>query len=138
MTGAFAGRNVGEKFPIVSGAAKLIDENGNAFAAIAHEALYDSNIAQVKSLLSIHQSLANPKNGIDDRARCERDIDGNPGKQKARFGTMEVSFLFDGSKCFFEIAPISEEELQSLPDCTLQVMMPLHMNRCCELIPAMP
>jgi hypothetical protein len=115
MTGAFAGRNVGEKFPIVSGAAKLIDENGNAFTAIAHEALYDSNTAQVESLLSIHQSLANPKNGIDDRARCERDVDGNPGKQKARFDMTEVSFLFHGSKCFFEIAPISEEELRSLP-----------------------
>jgi hypothetical protein len=62
MTGAFAGRNVGEKLPIISDADKLIDENGNAFVAIAHEALYDSNTAQVESLLSIHQSLANPKN----------------------------------------------------------------------------
>jgi hypothetical protein len=115
MTGAFAGRNVGERFPIVSGAVKLIDETGKAYAAIAHEALYDDNCAQVESLLSIHQSLANPKNGIDDRARCERDIDGRPGRQKARFGNMEVSFLFDGSKCFFELRPISEEELRTLP-----------------------
>jgi hypothetical protein len=48
------------------------------YAAIAHEALYDDNHAQVESLLSIHQSLANPKNGIDDRARCKCDIDGRP------------------------------------------------------------
>ncbi len=41
------------------------------YAAIAHEALYDDNCAQVESLLSIHQSLVNPKNVIDDRARCE-------------------------------------------------------------------
>ena len=100
MTGAFAGHNVGERFPIVSGAVKLIDETGKAYAAIAHEALYDDNCAQVESLLSIHQSLANPKNGIDDRARCERDIDGRPGQQKARFGNMEVSFLFDGPNVF--------------------------------------
>ena len=52
MTGAFAGRNVGERFPIVSGAVKLIDETGKAYAAIAHEALYDDNHAQVESLLS--------------------------------------------------------------------------------------
>jgi hypothetical protein len=115
MTGAFAGRNVGERFPIVSGAVKLIDETGKAYAAIAHEALYDDNHAQVELLLSIHQSLANPKNGIDDRAQCECDIDGRPGRQKARFGNTEVSFLFDGSKCFFELRPISEEELLTLP-----------------------
>jgi hypothetical protein len=33
------------------------------------------------------------------------------GRQKARFGNTEVSFLFDGSKCFFKLCPISEEEL---------------------------
>jgi hypothetical protein len=68
MTGAFAGCNVGERFLIVSGAVKLIDENGKAYAAIAQEDLYDDNCAQVESLLSIHQSLVNPKNGIDDQA----------------------------------------------------------------------
>jgi predicted dinucleotide-utilizing enzyme len=55
------------------------DENGNVYAAIANEALYDNNKAQVESLLSIHQALADPQNGIDDRARCEHDIDGKPG-----------------------------------------------------------
>jgi hypothetical protein len=54
----------------------------------------------VESLLSIHQSLVNPKNGIDDQAWCERDIDGRPGRQKASFGNTEVSFLFDGSNFF--------------------------------------
>jgi hypothetical protein len=59
---------VGERFPIVSGAVKLIDETGKPYTAIAHEALYDDNHAQVELLLLIHQSLANPKNGIDDWA----------------------------------------------------------------------
>jgi hypothetical protein len=79
MTGAFAGQNISEKFPVVVGAAKLQDENGNVYAAIANEALYDDNKAQVESLLSIHQALANPQNGIDDHAHCEHDIDGKPG-----------------------------------------------------------
>jgi hypothetical protein len=79
MTGAFAGRNVGEKFPVVICAAKLRDENGNVYAAIANEALYDDNKAQVESLLSIHQALADPQNGVDDHAHCEHDIDGKPG-----------------------------------------------------------
>jgi hypothetical protein len=45
MTGAFAGRNVGEVFPVVSAVAKLICEDGQAYAAYAHEALLDSNPA---------------------------------------------------------------------------------------------
>ena len=69
MTGAFAGRSIGEVFPVVSAVAKLICEDGNAFAAYVHEALYDSNEAQRESLLSVHQSLRNKNNGIDDRAR---------------------------------------------------------------------
>jgi hypothetical protein len=83
MTGDFAGQNVGEKFPVVIGAAKLRDENGNVYAAIANEALYDNNKAQVESLLSIYQALADPQNGVDDRACCEHDVDGKPGRQKA-------------------------------------------------------
>ena len=79
MAGAFAGRGPGHTFPVVSAVAKLLDENGRAYAAIAHEVLYDTNHNQVESLLSLHQSLANPSNGIDDRARCEHDIDGRPG-----------------------------------------------------------
>jgi hypothetical protein len=108
MTGAFAGQNVGEKFLVVIGAAKLRDENGNVYAAIANEALYDDNKAQVKSILSTHQALANPQNGIDDRARCEHDVDGKPGRQK------EVSFFFNGSKCFFEISTITQDEMDTL------------------------
>ena len=64
MTGAFAGRNVGEAFPVVSAVVKLIGEDGRAFAAYAHEALYDSNPAQKESLLSVHQSLRDTRNGI--------------------------------------------------------------------------
>jgi hypothetical protein len=72
MTSAFAGKNVGETFPVVSAVAKIIDEDGKAYAAIAHEAaLHDPNPAQKESLLSVHQSLQDLKNGMDDRARCE-------------------------------------------------------------------
>ena len=115
MAGAFAGRDCGQAFPVVLAAAKLIDENGKEYAAVAHEVLYDDNPHQVESLLSIHQSLANRKNGIDDRARCKLDVDGNPGKQKARFDDKELSFHFDGVKCLFEVAAISDEELSLLP-----------------------
>ena len=45
MTGAFAGRNVGESFPVVSAVAKLQCEDGKEFAAYVHEALFDSNPA---------------------------------------------------------------------------------------------
>ena len=115
MTGAFAGRDAGQQFPVVTATAKVIDEYGKAYAAVVHEALYDGSPHQVESLLSIHQSLANHDNGIDDRARCEKDVDGNPGKQKARFNDKELSFHFDGVKCFFEVAAISDTELSQLP-----------------------
>jgi hypothetical protein len=113
MTGAFAGRNVGEVFPVVSAVAKLIGEDGVQHIAIAHEALYDSNPAQTESLLSVHQSLRDRQNGIDDRARCEMDFHGKPGAQAARFGTTIIPFFFDGTKCFFEVVPITDAELQS-------------------------
>jgi hypothetical protein len=119
MTGAFAGRNVDKKLPVVIGASKLRDEDGTVYAAIANEALYDDNEAQVESLLSVHQALADPCNGIDDCASCERDIEGKPrgkpGWQKARFDMSKLSFFFDGLKCFFEVSPITGEELDSLP-----------------------
>ena len=103
MTGAFAGRNVGEVFPVVSAVAKLVCEDGKQYAAFAHEALYDTNPAQMESLLSVHQSLRDPRNGIDDRARCEHDVHGNPGTQMARFDQLRLPFFFDGAKCFFEV-----------------------------------
>jgi transposase InsO family protein len=119
MTGAFAGRNVGESFPVVSAVAKLVGADGIAYAATVHEALYDSNPLQVESLLSVHQALRDTNNGIDDRAMCERDIDGNPGKQAARFGDIVIPFHFDGTKCFFEVLPITDFELRTLRNVTL-------------------
>ena len=119
MTGAFAGRNVGEVFPVVSAVDKLVCEDGRAYAAYVHEALYDSNDEQKESLLSVHQSLRDTRNGIDDRARCERDVNGAPGRQMARFGQVEMPFFFDGCKCFFEVHPITESELGALPSVTL-------------------
>ena len=74
MNGAFAGRGHSQLLPVVSAAAKVIDEQGHIYAAVAHEVLYDDNPLQVKSLLSTHQSLSNPSNAIDDWACCEQDI----------------------------------------------------------------
>ena len=115
MNGAFAGHSHSQLVPVVSAAAKVIDEQGHIYAAVAHEVLYDDNPLQVESLLSTHQSLSNPSNAIDDRACCEQDIRGHPGTQSACFNDKNLSFHFDGRKCFFEVAAISEEELQSLP-----------------------
>lgn len=84
MVGAFAGRNVGEVFPVVTAIAKIIGENEQAYAATVHEALYDDNPDQVKSLLSVHQSLRDRRNGINDQAWVERDVHGKPGKQATR------------------------------------------------------
>ena len=115
MTGAFAGRNAGELFPVVSAVAKVVGEDGKAYVAYAHEALLDSNPAQKESLLSVHQSLRSQRNGIDDRARCERDIHGNPGLQAARFDDTTLPFYFDGTKCFFAVYRITAEEERTLP-----------------------
>ena len=112
MTGAFAGRNAGEVFPVVLAVAKIVCEDGTAYA---HEALFDLNPAQKESLLSVHQSLRDQRNGIDDRARCERGVDGNPGLQMARFGKCKLPFYFDGTKCFYEVHQISDSEERSLP-----------------------
>ena len=115
MNGAFAGHGHSQLLPVVSAADKVIDEQGHVYAAVAHEVLYNDNHLQVESLLSTHQSLSNPSNAIDDRACCEKDIRGHPGTQSARFNDKNLSFHFDGCKCFFEVAAISEEELRSLP-----------------------
>ncbi|KAI2513606.1 hypothetical protein MHU86_746 [Fragilaria crotonensis] len=119
MTGAFAGRNQGESFPVVSAVARLVAEDGKEYAAYVHEALFDSNPAQKESLLSVHQSLRDTRNGINDRARCEMDVHGRPGMQMARFGSTIVPFFFDGTKCFYEIHSISDDELNRLPKVTL-------------------
>ncbi len=109
MTGAFAGRNVGELFPVVSAVAKVVSEDGKTYSAYANEALYDSNSAQKESLLSVHQSLRDQRNGIDDRARCERDLHGRPGLQAACFGDHTIPFYFDGTKCFFAVYRILKQ-----------------------------
>ena len=112
MIGAFASRNIGESFPVVSAVAKLMGADGDAYAATAHEALYDSNPMQIELLLSVHQALRNPQNGIDDWAMCKLNIQGNPGKQAARYGDIVIPFHFDGTKCFLEVLPITDRELQ--------------------------
>ena len=121
MTGAFVGRNVAEVFPVVSAVAKIVCEDGNSFAAYAHEALLDSNPAQKDSLLSVHQSLRDQRNDIDDLARCERNVHGKPGMQMARFGKWRlVPFFFDGTKCsFYKVQPITEAEEHELPKIVL-------------------
>ena len=64
MNGAFAGRGPSQLLPVVSAAAKVIDEQGHVYTAIAYEVLYDDNPLQVESLLSTHQSLSNPSDRI--------------------------------------------------------------------------
>jgi len=76
MTGAFAGRNVGEQFPVVHAACKAVMKDGSAFVLIVNEALYDSNEAQVESLLSVHQSLQLQANCIDDHGQYKNKIHG--------------------------------------------------------------
>jgi hypothetical protein len=68
MSGAFAGQSPDKLFPVVLAVAKLVCEDGSSCAAYVHEALLDSNSMQVELLLSVHQSLRLPGNGIDDRA----------------------------------------------------------------------
>ena len=81
----------------------------------SYKALLDSNPAQVESLLSVHQSLRLPGYGIDDRARCENDVNGRPGLQCAKFGDHTLPFYFDETKCFFEVHVISLKERRNLP-----------------------
>lgn len=123
MTGAFAGRNIGETFPVAPAFAKIIDESGKAFVAYAHEeALYDAdNPAQFESLLSIYQSLRDLNNGIHNRAQCRRDVHGNPGLQMApRFGNQWLSFYFDGTKCFLQqVERVTDDDMHTLPSVTL-------------------
>ncbi|KAI2505565.1 hypothetical protein MHU86_8901 [Fragilaria crotonensis] len=92
---------------------------GGAMRHTPMRPLYDSNPAQTESLLSVHQSLRDTRNGIDDRARCERDIAGKPGLQMARFRDVKMPFFFDGTKCFFEVFRITESELRRLPKVTI-------------------
>ena len=65
---------------MVSAICKLTDEDGNSYAGLVHEALHDDSGTQTESLLSVHQSLSFPKNGIDDQSRTENYIHGKPGK----------------------------------------------------------
>lgn len=96
MSGAFSGRTGVVELPVVSAACKLTTEYGIQYAAIIHEALWDETPTQVESLLSIHQVLQLKRNAIDDRSKCENDIEGRPGTQSARFDkTRWLSFSME-------------------------------------------
>jgi hypothetical protein len=74
---------------------------------------------QKESLLSVHQSLQDQRNGVDDRARCERGVDGNPGLQpNGSVRDSHIAVYSDGTKYFFEVHRISNAEEQSLPKVT--------------------
>lgn len=128
MTGAFAGRNAGIVFPVVSATCKVIDRDGNNYAAEIHEALYDDSPLQRESLLAVHQALMNKSIGIDDRSLGERDIFGRPGHQASKFQGHLLPFHFDGVKCFYEIVPISSEEMRTLPRILLSSPANLKFN----------
>ena len=119
MTGAFAGRNVGQRFPVVMCAAKIITPDGRSFCAVAHEALYDDSDDQVESLLAVHQCLSVEDNKIDDRPTTYVDLHGNPGTQQCAFLGTFVPLCYDGLKCYFKLEPISAEEMESLPRITI-------------------
>jgi hypothetical protein len=85
MKGAFDANNQGENFSVVSAVAKLTTEDGMSYAAIVHEALLCKDDNQVESLLSVHQVCHSSSNAVDDRARCERDINGKHGTQSEVF-----------------------------------------------------
>ncbi|CAJ1951560.1 unnamed protein product [Cylindrotheca closterium] len=55
LLGPLAGRHQGAIFNVVSAAAKLIDENGQEWCAIAHEGLMDRDKEQKESLLASAQ-----------------------------------------------------------------------------------
>ena len=115
MTGAFAGRNKGETFPVVSAQCTMQAVDGTSYVAIVHDALLDSNPLQTESLLSVHQSLRCKKNAIDDRSIEEFDVHGNHGTQSSRFGSHLLPFLFDGNKCFYKLIKYNKLEHSSLP-----------------------
>ena len=119
MTGAFAGRNEGETFPVVSAKCVVSDAKNNMFIAVAHDALYDENPHQTESLLSIHQSLRNRENAIDDRSIEEMDVHGNSGTQSSKFGSFVLSFEFDGRKCYYKVIKYDEAKHSSLPTITI-------------------
>jgi Reverse transcriptase (RNA-dependent DNA polymerase) len=119
MKGAFEATDQGDTYPVVTAVAKLTTEDGSSYAAIVHEALLCTNDKQVESLLSVHQVCYSKYNAVDDRARCERDIDGKPGTQSARFNHNILKFFFDGSKCFFVVSSITNREMNELKQVVL-------------------
>jgi hypothetical protein len=59
----------------------------------------------------VHQTLGDQRNVIDNWARCERDLHGNPGLQAARFNDdLTLPFYVDGKKCFFAVFWTTAEE----------------------------
>jgi hypothetical protein len=115
MTGPFKGRDRGMVFKVVTAACKLRDELGRTYIGIANECLHDPSPEQKESLLSIHQSLECSDNAIDDRGRSERDVRGGPGTQSAVFGGKTLQFFFDGVKCFFEVLPLEDGDMDRHP-----------------------
>jgi hypothetical protein len=113
--GALAGRHAGSKFPVVSAVAKLTDENGKEYCAIVYEGLYDATPHQFESLLAVHQCRRIPGNAVDDCATTECDTHGRPGTQRCRISGHLVPFYYDGTKCYYKLSQILDNELTSLP-----------------------
>ena len=120
MTSPLAGRSQGQSFPVVHAVAKLKDRFGNEYCAHSYESLFDATPGQNESLLSVHQALRMKGNAIDDRSPEElRDTEGNAGTLSSRFGKEVLHFHYDGSKCFYEVLPISFQEMDKLPQVVL-------------------
>ena len=69
LLGPLAGRHTGSIFQVVTAAAKLIDEHGQAYCAIIHEGLIDRDPDQHESLLASAQ-IRHAGNALDD---CHRE-----------------------------------------------------------------
>jgi hypothetical protein len=118
MTGAFAGRNIGEVFPVVLAVANLCVRTVRLMRNMLMKPYWTQTLRK-KSLSFLCTNLRDQRNGIDDRARCKRDVHDNPGLQMARFGTSKLPFYFDGMKCFYEVHRITDAEERTLPHTNL-------------------
>ena len=114
LLGPLQERHGGVIFQVVSAAAKLIDEDGKEYCAVIHEGLLDRDENQKESLLASAQ-VRHAGNAIDDCHREALNPNGDPGTQCSKVGDTTLPFLFDGAKCFYNLKPITKEELKTLP-----------------------
>lgn len=115
VNGALARRHPGTAFPVVTAVAKIIDNDGKAWQATLHEALYDSSPLQRESLLASAQVRA-ADNALDDCDRNSPTTTGGYSTQCTIVDGNTVPFLFNGLHCYYQVQPITDDEIQTLPN----------------------